>query len=107
MNKLLIASTQDEITTDPYAVYFRHQKISENVPVTIWTWNLGAGEVIEIQFKTDLTAPNDWVAVGELTADENSITLYAPVQFRLYKQATAGNVGVYMTSIDDRYIQKG
>lgn len=100
MKKMLIDSTKAEETTSPVLIYHRHGYIIENVPVTLWCWGLGAGETIEIQFETDLAAPNDWVSVYELTASINTTTIYAPVEFRVVKSATAGLVGVAMSNVE-------
>lgn len=100
MRTMLISSTLAEETTPPVLIYHRHGYITDNVPVTLWCWGLGAGETIEIQFETDLASPDNWVSVYELTASINTTTIYAPIKFRVIKPLTAALVGVAMSNVE-------
>ncbi len=97
MEKILISSRTTAFTTtmehvNPPGFY-------PEVPVTIWCWGLQGSEVIEIQFRTDLAAPNDWVTVHKLTVTFNQTGIYAPCRFKIKKGVTVGNVGVAMSKV--------
>lgn len=97
MKDIIISSTTDEVTTDSILIYHRHGYIESNVPVTVWAWGLGAGEEVTIQFPTDNAST--WIDVHSITPDGKTVTIYAPVEFRVYKQATANPVGVAMSKV--------
>ena len=98
--RVLIDSTDVAVTTDPINLvqYIAALKFPA-YPIAIWTWGLGVAEEIEIQFPTDLAAPNNWVTVFELTAVVNQIAVYAPCSLRIVKPATAGQVGVAASAV--------
>ena len=94
--KILIASKQAadtaELSVSPQGPY--QQPL---LPVTIWCWGLGAAETIDIQFPTDLAAPNNWATMTTLTDTIPHTAIYSPVKIRISKGITAGDVGVAMS----------
>ena len=68
-----------------------------NLPITIWCWDLGAGETIAIQFPTDKAATDDWETMITLTADVPQTAVYSPARMRISKGITAATVGVAMS----------
>ena len=72
-------------------------------PVTIFASNLAGSENVDIQFKTG-DVQNPWVALAEdgstvvLSTTNNAEVIAAPGTYRVLKDVTAGDCGVYLAT---------
>ena len=97
LEKIIIKSTQ--AATSSSTIHVNPPNFYPEIPVTIWCWRLSGDEVIDIQFKTDLAAPHDWVTVHTLTASANQTGIYSPCRFKIKKGITTNDVGVAMSQV--------
>ena len=97
--KLLIDSKTAAATSDPVKIHEGQGYNYPAFPVAVWTWDLGSGETVKVQFPTDKAANDDWEDMHTLDSDNQQVTIYAPVEFRVVKSSTTATVGVAMSDV--------
>lgn len=97
--KILIDSKTAAATSDPVKVHEGQGYNYPGFPVTIWAWDLASGETVKIQFPTDKSGDDSWEDMYILTPGTQQVAIYAPVEFRVAKSATATDAGVAMSYV--------
>ena len=100
---IAIAKGKTAAASKTYKLGNDNNNIYPTAPVTVYLLgaSLAGGEAVTVQFLDDTTWRNMYVA-GELvalTTTNNIITIYGPLEFRLYKTITVGDIGVGISHV--------